>query len=177
LATPWDFHAERRGEAELLGRAAAAIGETLPVEAIQTLFFALDPLLAERKFRRFAALDPAGEEAEVFVALEDWINDGVPLAGPAARDCFASWYGANDPAAGRWRVAGMAVEPAAFEGPALAVVPSRDRIVPPGSAAALAAALPRATVLRPPLGHIGMMAGHAAQTALWPKIAGWLAGF
>jgi polyhydroxyalkanoate synthase len=177
LATPWDFHAERRAEAAWLGGAAAGIGESLPVEAIQALFFALDPLLAERKFRRFAALDPAGEAARVFVALEDWINDGVPLAGPVAAECFGSWYGANDPAGGRWRVAGRPVVPGDLECPALVVVPSRDRIVPPRSAAALAAALPQATVLRPPLGHIGMMAGGAARAALWSEIARWLAGF
>src|SRR5581483_11237398 len=156
---------------------AAGIGESLPVEAIPALFFALDPLLAERKFRRFAALDPAGEAARVFVALEDWINDGVPLAGPVAAECFRSWYGANDPAGGRWRVAGRTVVPEDLECPALVVVPSRDRIVPPRSAAALAAALPQATVLRPPLGHIGMMAGGAARAALWSEIARWLAGF
>ena len=177
LATPWDFHAERRAEAQFLGRAAglaAASGEALPVEAIQMLFFALDPLLAERKFRRFAELDAESAAARLFVALEDWINDGVPLAAGVARECFGGWYGANDPASGSWRVAGQPVIPEKLDRPALVVLPARDRIVPPASAAPLAAALPAAAVRRPPLGHIGMMAGAVAPQTLWPALAEWL---
>ena len=33
-----------------------------------------------RKFLKFAKMDMKGAQAEAFVALEDWINDGVPLA-------------------------------------------------------------------------------------------------
>ncbi|MGH7092048.1 MAG: alpha/beta fold hydrolase [Stellaceae bacterium] len=182
LATPWDFHAERRAEAQFLGRAAglaAASGEALPVEAlpveaIQTLFFALDPLLAERKFRRFAEFDAESAAARMFVALEDWINDGVPLAAGVARECFGGWYGANDPSHGSWRIAGQAVIPEELNRPVLVVLPARDRIVPPASAAPLAAALPAAAVLRPPLGHIGMMAGETAPQTLWPALTEWL---
>ena len=61
----------------------------LPVELLQSLFFMLDPFLAQRKFVRFAALDPTGAEARSFVALEDWINDGVPLPIGVARECLA----------------------------------------------------------------------------------------
>jgi polyhydroxyalkanoate synthase len=179
LATPWDFHAERRAQAELLGAAAEWLsrlgdGETLPVAAIQSLFFALDPFLAERKFRRFAGLDPESEEARVFVALEDWINDGVPLASRVAQECAWAWYRDNLPGRGLWRVAGLRVTPRDFAGRALVVLPSRDRIVPPLSAAPLARALPRVTAVQTPLGHIGMMSGHDAPQRLWPTIAEWL---
>jgi len=34
--------------------------------------------------------------------------------------------------------------------------------------------LPRATTLRPPLGHIGMMASAAAPELIWAPIAEWL---
>jgi len=54
------------------------------------------------------------------------------------------------------------------------VIPSRDRIVPPSSAEALAAALGGATVLRPPLGHVGMMSAARAAGMLWTAIADWL---
>lgn len=180
LATPWDFHAEQTAQAQLLGLVAhffpyfcGATG-TLPVTVIQTLFLALDPFLAERKFARFAELDPLSEAARSFVALEDWINDGVPLAQRVAVECARSWYGDNLPGRGLWRVAGRRVQPRRLRCPALVVVPRRDRIVPPRSAEPLAAALPGATVLRPPLGHIGMMAASNAPGALWTPIAEWL---
>lgn len=180
LATPWDFHAEGPEQGALLANSIEAVlgdgsrGGELPVEAIQGLFWALDPFLAERKFARFGGLEPGSAEVEAFVALEDWINDGVPLAGPVALECARDWYRANATARGEWRVDGLVVDPAALRLPVLAVLPSRDRIVPPRSAEALARTLPNATVLRPNLGHIGMMASSTAPESLWARIAGWL---
>jgi polyhydroxyalkanoate synthase len=182
LATPWDFHAERPAQARLLASLVEWLkpfggdGDTVPVAAIQSLFLALDPFLAERKFIRFGGLDPQGEAARSFVALEDWINDGVPLAHQVALECAQSWYRDNDPGRGRWRVGGRPVDPGNVRAPTRAVLPSRDRIVPPRTAEPLAAGIPGATVLRPPLGHIGMMASTAAPGAVWRPIANWLRG-
>ncbi|MEX1108855.1 MAG: hypothetical protein WEC00_08100, partial [Dongiaceae bacterium] len=58
--------------------------------------------------------------------------------------------------------------------PALVVIPDTDRIVPPGSARALAATLPRATPMTPAAGHIGMMVGGRAEREVWQPIAAWL---
>jgi poly(3-hydroxyalkanoate) synthetase len=110
------------------------------------------------------------------VALEDWLNDGVPLPAPIARECIGGWYGRNAPARGEWRVAGQPVDPGGWAKPAFLAVPARDRIVPPAGAEALAARLPRARVHRPAAGHIGMVAGAGAEAALWRPLAGWLAG-
>jgi polyhydroxyalkanoate synthase subunit PhaC len=178
LATPWDFHAERPTQARLLGRFGQSLAATgiaaLPVDIVQSLFFWLDPFLAQRKFTRFGALDQQGAEVRGFVALEDWINDGVPLPIMVARECLVAWYGENAPALGNWRLAGRAVRPQRLRAPALVVVPGRDRIVPPASADALAAAIPGTEVMRPPLGHIGMMAAARAPELLWTPLAEWL---
>jgi polyhydroxyalkanoate synthase subunit PhaC len=180
LATPWDFHAERPAQAKLIGTAATLldpmlrqIGE-LPVGAIQALFTGIDPLQVVRKFVAFAETDTRSPRADTFVAVEDWLNDGVPLAAPVARECLAGWYGANTPGRGEWRVAGEPVEPAALNLPTLVVLPDQDRIVPPASADALAAALPRAERLQPAAGHIGMIVGGAAVEQLYGPLADWL---
>ncbi|MFM8681162.1 MAG: alpha/beta fold hydrolase, partial [Alphaproteobacteria bacterium] len=180
LATPWDFHADRPDLARALAAQASgwlpaveAIGE-VPVDVLQGLFAALNPLLAARKFIAFSRMDQASEEAIGFVALEDWLNDGVPLAARVARETLLGWYGDNDPATGSWRIGGRPVRPAGIAVPTLAVVPSRDRIVPPASARALAAAIPGARVLSPALGHIGMMSSPRAPATLWPEMAGWM---
>lgn len=182
LATPWDFHAGRRMQAQAIAGVAVALhglttmtGE-LPVDIIQTLFAGLDPVLAERKFVGFAALDPDSDKASEFVALEDWLNDGVPLAAPVAQECLAGWYGENTPATGRWRIGGAPIEPPAIDIPSLSVIPANDRIVPPDSALALSAALPRSEILRPNAGHVGMIVSRGVERTLWPEIAGWLAG-
>jgi poly[(R)-3-hydroxyalkanoate] polymerase subunit PhaC len=149
-------------------------GEPFPLSVVQFLFLMLDPFLAERKFIRFAALDTAGEAARAFVALEDWINDGVPLAHNVAIECLRSWYGDNAPARGEWRVGGQTIRPEDLRTPTLVVLPRRDRIVPPRSALPLAAAVPHAGLLRPPFGHIGMMASADAPATVWRPIADWL---
>jgi poly[(R)-3-hydroxyalkanoate] polymerase subunit PhaC len=183
LATPWDFHAEQPGQAELLGALGGWLprcvgdGGVVPVSVVQALFLALDPFLAERKFIRFAAMDPASEAARGFVALEDWINDGVPLAAAVALDCAHCWYRDNLSAHGLWQIAGRPVRPHDLTIPALVVLPSRDRIVPPASAAPLAAAIRGAEALRPRFGHIGMMASDRAPVAVWQPIADWLVSF
>ncbi|MEX2453150.1 MAG: alpha/beta fold hydrolase, partial [Rhodospirillaceae bacterium] len=83
LAAPWDFHAATGGPPPMIvaGRTALegilATMECLPVDAIQALFFSLDPVKGWSKFRAFARLRPDSPQAATFVALEDWLNDGV----------------------------------------------------------------------------------------------------
>jgi polyhydroxyalkanoate synthase len=182
LATPWDFHAEKPQLARALAASVTpwmplfeALG-VMPLDIVQGLFSALDPFLVVRKFCAFARLDAGSERAREFVALEDWLNDGVPLAAGVARDCLIGWYGANTPGRGEWAVAGQRIDPAAISMPTLVVMPEQDRIVPPLSARALAQAIPHATVLSPALGHIGMVSSRRAPVELWPQITEWLAG-
>ena len=183
LATPWDFHAERASQAKLLGATVSALeplltslGE-LPVDAIQALFAGVDPLQVVRKFVGFADLDPQSPRAELFVAVEDWLNDGVPLTAPVVRECLGGWYGANTTGRNEWLVAGKAVRPAELDLPSLVVIPDRDRIVPPASALALAASLPGSEQLRPAAGHIGMIVSRHAPERLYRPLADWLLRF
>lgn len=180
LATPWDFHAEAAEWGAVLAAlepdfAAILVDGTLPVDVLQACFAALQPLRVAEKFCAFAALDPASAEAISFVQVEDWLNDGVPLAGPLAAECLFGWYGRNDPARGAWRIAGDGVDPGKVACPALVLVPERDRIVPAASAEALGRAIPGARVRRVGAGHIGMMIGRRAQSACWRPLADWLA--
>ncbi len=180
LATPWDFHAEGAARGQAIGRAWAlsrawlAAEGALPVDAIQALFALHDPLVALRKFRRFGALSQNSAAARAFVALEDWLNDGVPLSIAVADEALRDWFGANVTGAGTWRLDGRLVDPAALTIPVLVATPGRDRIVPPGSAAAILPRLRRAEALDAPLGHIGMVVGRGARQALWRPLAAWM---
>ncbi|MCP4328739.1 MAG: alpha/beta fold hydrolase [Alphaproteobacteria bacterium] len=180
LATPWDFHADDAAAAKALATGVAPfwpvveqLGE-MPTDLIQVLFCALDPYLAVKKFLAFGRLDPESAKAAHFVALEDWLNDGVPLAARVARECLDDWYGRNTPGAGQWRVAGAPIRPAELRLPTLGIVPGADRIVPPASAAALIDAIPGAAKMTPPLGHIGMVVGHAGPEAVWAPLTDWV---
>ncbi len=180
LAAPWDFHAPDPVRAEQAARTlpllepAMAFANTLPVDLLQALFALQDPWGVGRKYRGFGRLPQDSERARLFVALEDWLNDGVPLAAGVARTCLREWYGDNAPARGTWRIAGLPVDPAAIAQPTFVAVPSRDRIVPPECARPLANLIPGAVLHLPDAGHIGMAAGTRAQASLWRPLLDWI---
>ncbi|MFP6743024.1 MAG: alpha/beta fold hydrolase [Alphaproteobacteria bacterium] len=184
LATPWEFHGTGDAHSHLLSAMGPSLdgllslfGE-LPIDVLQALFTWSDPSMVSNKFRAFAAMDSHSQRAEEFVALEDWLNDGVALTAGVARDCLTGWYGENRPARGQWTVAGTVIEPGKLAVPSLVALPRRDRIVAPASAAALADALDasggKCHRLTPPSGHIGMVVGGAARKTLWQPLADWL---
>lgn len=180
LAAPWDFHAGSDGigpaarfAADALEPVIEALG-SLPVDAIQSLFYTLDPFLVIEKFLKFADMDALSPQAEAFVAIEDWLNDGFPLPGPIARTLLSKWYGENAPALGNWHIEGRRVDLADLSIPSLVVVPAKDRIVPPESARAMARQIPAAEVLEIEYGHVGLIASQRAPQIVWPRLADWL---
>ena len=182
LATPWDFWSPDEAGARRLAAflpwlepAFATLG-SMPVDALQMLFSLLEPGSVGAKYRDFGAQDQQTARARRFVALEDWLNDGVPLAAPVAREVLGGWYGENTPAAGTWRIAGAAVRPQELRMDSFVAVPAQDRIVPSESALPLAGCLPGAVVHRPKAGHVGMVAGSNAEAALWAPLLAWLKG-
>lgn len=183
LATPWDFSAidgarirMMQATAPGLRRLIAALG-VMPIDALQGMFASLDPFGGAMKFRNFAHLDPASDLAREFVRLEDWLNDGVPLAGPVAAECMFGWFGENSTREGRWEIAGRPVRPQEVPMPSICFVPERDHIVPPGSAVPLAQDLPKGEMVSVPAGHIGMAAGSRAEGALYQPLADWFKAY
>ena len=180
LATPWDFHAGHEAQIRMLSAMMPQLdalidcaGE-LPVDVLQAMFTSLDPWLTLEKFQRCSRMDPGSSKARAFVDLEDWLNDGVPLAGPAARDCLQGWYVENRPLKGQWEIGGTPVRPQSLGIPTLSVIPGRDHIVPPASAHALADALPLNDSLVVDAGHIGMVVGGRAKQVLHEPLVAWL---
>jgi polyhydroxyalkanoate synthase subunit PhaC len=180
LATPYDFVAGRESNAVLMKALAQPMGGLIsgagevPVDMLQAMFAALDPGLAARKFTAFARLKRRSARARDFVALEDWANDGVPLAGPVARECLFGWYGENDPVEGRWCIEGRPVNPECVTVPTLVMIPQRDRIVPPASALPLWERIPSAKLMRLSGGHVGMLTGPRAKTEVYGPLMRWL---
>jgi polyhydroxyalkanoate synthase len=172
IAAPWRFAGfpdkaradlaglwrEWRGSAEALGM--------LPMEALQSAFWSLDPARTVAKFEAFAGLD--GADAETFVTLEDWANDGPPLSEAAARELFEDLFGADLPGSGKWRVAETLIDPALLDVPVLNIVSTSDRIVPHETA------LPAGERLQLGQGHVGMVVGSRAREVLWQPLDAWL---
>lgn len=182
IGAPWDFDAAQgapfavRAAARQLGAArlraqirtlADAFG-LVPVTVFQHLFAMVDPIMAARKFRRFAGLPQDSPQAELFVALEDWLADGVPMAGPAAQTLLVDWHLENTLRGARARPGPMP--------PALVVTGTSDSIAQLPAAGALVRALPGARQLCPPLGHVGMITGARAPREVWQPVVEFLKG-
>ena len=182
LAAPWDFHADNRDDAIQAARMlpllepALAFSQTLPVDLLQSLFALADPWGVADKYRGFASLPQDGERARLFVALEDWLNDGVPLAAEVARACLSAMVRRQRAGARRMADRRPAGRSHGDHGTHFRRGPGRDRIVPPNSARPLAHLIPGAVLHQPAAGHIGMAAGARAETSLWRPLLGWLQG-
>ena len=172
MAAPWKFagYGESLDPISRLWDEAHAACEQLglvPMEVLQSGFWQLDPRRTIAKFERFARLAADSEEARAFVTLEDWANGGAPLPFAAGRQLFDDFFVADLPGSGRWRVAGRTVDPETLV-PALSFVSTTDRIVPAASAARIG------DVRELAMGHVGMIVGSRARTALWQPLADWL---
>ncbi|MDX2028768.1 MAG: alpha/beta fold hydrolase [Alphaproteobacteria bacterium] len=180
MATPWDFHKpdaaispEFLALADELEPSLQANG-ILSVDIIQSLFSLFQPMQVFTKFVDAAALDPASAEARHFVLLEDWLNDGVPLTAPTARECLRGWYGENLTARFAWTIGGQIIDPRTLNIPSYVLAPGKDRIVPPESAMPLAKLIPRASLHEPMMGHIGLIASRNAPQQVWAPLFKWL---
>lgn len=188
MATPWDFGGGGVGG---VPAAHTPVGRffldhalqmqpylekagIVPPSLLQMVLTGFQPLQILQKFTRFALLEPQSEKAKRFALTEDWLNDGVPLTVPVARECLQEWYAKNALALGAWSVAGVRVDPAALALPCYILVARKDKIVPPDSALPLATAIKDATLHQPDIGHIGLMAGDKAKALVWEPYVTWL---
>jgi polyhydroxyalkanoate synthase subunit PhaC len=180
LAAPWDFHS---GTQALLNRvkfwapsAAPTIAEkgVLAVDWIQMLFASLDPALTVNKFAKFLNMDPNSDATKLFIAVEDWLNDGIDIPADIAQHCIADWFLKNTTGQGAWEVGGKVVDPAAITIPALIIASSKDRLVEFECAASLHKRIKGAKLVDPYCGHIGMIAGRESVEKIWQPLAAWV---
>lgn len=180
LAAPWDFHAGdqnmslRMNAFGLTAEPIMSASGVLPVDWIQAMFASIDPLFAFNKFRQFAKMDPASDEARQFVIVEDWLNDGVDLPAPAARQALSEWYVDNQPHNGVWTLGSHVVDAKNIGVPVYVVAAGDDRLVPKNSALAIAQHIDAAESATPAIGHIGMMASRRAIQSVWEPLVAWL---
>ena len=180
LATPWDFHAGgfprfvlREAEIEAVQSYLSGCA-TISPGILDTLFHCANPYAFSEKLYKFARMDENHAATKEFLAIENWVNDGVPMTRGVAQDCLIGWTQYNKPANRKWEIAGEAIIPEKLTIPCFCAVPRSDRIVPEGSALPLVSLLHKATLIRPAIGHIGMMAGSRRKASLWEPFNAWL---
>lgn len=174
IAAPWHFDGfpeQDRDTIAGLWRGAKPMCERLgyvPMEVLQSGFWAMDPGRTVRKYAAFADVTPGSEAERAFLAVEDWANGGPPLSFAAGRDLFEDFYAANASGRENWRVANQIVDPTWLACPGFSVRSATDRIVPASAGPRLDDDL----VLE--LGHVGMIVGSRACDLLWRPLSQWL---
>lgn len=174
IAAPWNFDgfpSADREQIAALWRNSKPMCQRLgyvPMEVLQSGFWAMDPARTIRKYAAFAGMAAGSDEEHAFLAVEDWANGGPPLSFAAGCDLFENFYAANASGLGNWRIDGQVIDPGRLACPTLSIRSATDRIVPASAAPEMAEAL----TLR--LGHVGMIVGGTAHDLLWKPLSQWL---
>ena len=174
IAAPWEFDGFPQADRDLIAslwRGAKPTSERLgyvPMEVLQSGFWAMDPGRTIRKYAAFASMEPGSEAERAFLAVEDWANGGPPLTFAAGRDLFENFYAANASGLSQWHIDGSLANPAKLACPTLSIRSATDRIVPASAAPDLAEGF----TLN--LGHVGMIVGGSARDLLWNPLSRWL---
>ena len=106
------------------------------------------------------------------MALEDWLNDGVPLAAPSPANAWP-WYRDNLPGRGEWRSPVWQSTRHDYAAGVRGCAGARPHRAA-GQRAPLAALIPGAVLHEPAAGHIGMAAGSTAEPGFWRPLRDWL---
>ncbi|GAC1448310.1 MAG: class III poly(R)-hydroxyalkanoic acid synthase subunit PhaC [Ktedonobacterales bacterium] len=118
-----------------------------------------------------------GKPMDAWLAMNKWVNDGIPFPGEAFRHWIRDFYQQNRLVKGEIRLRGRQVDLASITCPVLNVAGKRDHICLLAQTEATMKLIGSQDKERLVLdaGHVGLLAGSEAKKALWPKVRGWLA--
>jgi polyhydroxyalkanoate synthase len=149
-----------------------------PPAWLQTNFMLLKPVanLLEKYFNFYEKMTDE-QFVEEFIAMEQWVNDNIPVAGETFRQFVHYGFQQNLLVQGRWPIGGRRVDLRKITCPVLNLMASADHLVPCGQSRGfndLVGSRDRQSI-EFPAGHIGLAVGSKAQSEMWPKACDWLA--
>lgn len=173
LAAPWDFKDKNTTLSKHVRVWSPLVLEeikkrkTLPAEWIQALFASIEPQGSAKKFITFSDMDQDSFEAQKFITVEDWLNDGVDLPKAIAHKCIQSWFIENELYSAQKNI----------DAELMIVASKKDKLVPYESAIATQQSLNTKSIYvhEAKSGHIGLIVGRNAEAEVWKPIRQWLA--
>jgi polyhydroxyalkanoate synthase len=179
LGTPADFSKDEPLRSWLADetfdpRRAAELFGNLPGWFVSGSFRSVKPFTALTK-PVLAMLDP--DELPTHLAIEVWLADAAAIPGGFYADFVDAYYRRNALWEGTLRLDGTKnAELGDIACPVLNIYGTRDQIVNPLSAAALADRIRPGNYAEHavPLGHLALTIGRSAVGDVWPVIADWL---
>ena len=119
--------------------------EFVPPEFISSMFAYADMFSVYDKFSTLSSLD--ARRKKEFCNVEYWVNNGVPMTVPLARECIIDWVFDKD----------IGVDASEIKCKTLVACAMQDKIVPLSTSLPLVAVIENADLLKLNSGHIGII--------------------
>ncbi len=113
---------------------------------------------------------------DTWLAMNKWVNDGVPFAGEAFRQWIREFYQQNKLVKGEIKLRGRRVDLSNITCPVLNIAGKKDHIcsLPQAEATMKYISSPDKEFFVLDAGHVGLLTGSDAKKTLWPKLLSWL---
>lgn len=113
---------------------------------------------------------------ETWLAMNKWVNDGIPFPGAAFRQLIRDLYQQNKLVKGELTLRGQRVDLSRITCPLLNIAGKKDHICTLPQAEALMSLVSSEDreLLVLDAGHVGLLTGSDAKRGLWPRLHGWL---
>ena len=150
----------------------------LPADFLAVSFSMMDPI--DQYLSKYVRLyENVESEAFVqnFARMEQWIWDGVDVAGEAYREFIDDIYRENRLVEGEYALGDRRIDLGEIDTPLQQIVGQYDHIVPPESSTPINDHVASADerLIEFPAGHIGISVSSSAHDRLWPDVTDWLA--
>ncbi|MBE3561437.1 MAG: alpha/beta fold hydrolase, partial [Ktedonobacteraceae bacterium] len=113
---------------------------------------------------------------DTWLAMNKWVNDGVPFPGAAFKQWIRDFYQQNKLVKGEINFRGRRVDLSNITCPVISIAGRKDHIctVPMAEAAIKLVSSRDKEFFTLDAGHVGLLTGSDARRGLWPKLRHWL---
>lgn len=149
----------------------------VPADFLNGGYMFLDPIgNIYSKYIKFLENVDKDAFVRMFLRMEKWISDGIPLAGETFREIIKYGYQQNLLIQNKWKLNGETINLKNINMPVLNIIGQFDHLVPPSASKPLLDYVDskdkKELVL--PTGHIGLSVSSKSHRELWPKVVEWL---
>lgn len=149
----------------------------IPPDFLNGGYMFLDPIgNMIMKYSKFVESVDNDAFVRMFLRMEKWINDGIPLAGETFREIIKYGYQQNLLVKNEWSLNGSKIDLKNITMPVLNIVGNFDHLVPPSASKPLLEYVGSSDTkeLIMPTGHIGLSVSSKSHRELWPQVVEWL---
>ena len=182
MAMPWNFHVpewQKETASQWIHSIIALLQKNIShssiikAEIIQSVIYAVYFEQIKKKFTSLYQRRDQPEKIQQFLAIEDWLNDGIDMTASVAMDLAQQFFIENQTHLGAWKHRNQTIIPHQIALPQLHFISQNDRVVPPKSSLSATLQNPYATTIFANTGHTGIATNPAIITENWQYFLNW----